>query len=91
MQCIEGSPEAVELIYGRICASRRHHDLIKLMDEPASERYFPDWYMGVTPASHSAQIKLSSTQWQRLSQAAAGAAAPPGMQLLQRFWQKLAR
>lgn len=91
MQCVEGPPDAVELVYARIRASRLHHDLIKLMDEPSAERYFPDWYMGVTPASHSEQVKLSSAQWQRLSQDAARAAAPPGMLLLQRFWQKLAR
>lgn len=91
MQCIEGLPDDVELIYARICASRQHRDLIKLMDEPSAERCFPDWYMGVAPASRSAQLQLSSAQWQHLNHEAAGAAAPPGMQLLQRFWQKLAR
>lgn len=90
MQCFEGPPDAVALIYARIRASRQHHDLITLMDEDSAERYFPDWYMGVTPASHSAQLELSSAQWQRLSRDAS-ATAPPGMQLLQRFWQKLAR
>lgn len=90
MQCIEGPPDDVELIYTRICASRQHRDLIKLMDEPSAERCFPDWYMGVAPASRSAQLQLSSAQWQRLNQEA-GTSAPPGMQLLQRFWQKLAR
>lgn len=91
MQCFEGPPDAVTLIYARIRASRQHHDLITLMDEPSTERYFPGWYMGVTLASHSAQVKLSSAQWQRLSQDAAGETAPPGMLLLQRFWQRLAR
>ena len=47
MQCLEGEPRALELIYHAISADTRHHRIVRLVDEPTSARLFPNWSMGV--------------------------------------------
>ena len=47
MQALEGPADAVGATYARIEADPRHHDLIRLLDEPADARAYPDWAMGV--------------------------------------------
>lgn len=47
LQYLEGPSEAVGVIYDGISADERHHDVVTLVDEPADERCFADWSMGL--------------------------------------------
>ncbi|GAB5537041.1 MAG: BLUF domain-containing protein [Rubricoccaceae bacterium] len=46
MQVLEGPGEAVDAVYARVCADRRHHSAITLLDRSVDGRVFPDWSMG---------------------------------------------
>lgn len=46
MQVIEGEEERVRTLYKRINRDRRHHHLVRLLEETIPERRFPDWSMG---------------------------------------------
>lgn len=56
MQAIEGPEDAIFQLYKNICSDQSYHNVITLIDEPITERVFPDWYMGfasLTPESVS--------------------------------------
>lgn len=46
LQCLEGKKEDVLSIYSKIKSDPRHKDIVDLVEEKATERYFPDWSMG---------------------------------------------
>lgn len=45
-QILEGPAEAVEPLYAKIGADKRHASISKLILEPIEERDFPNWSMG---------------------------------------------
>lgn len=45
MQLLEGPPEAVGLVYGRLLLDERHQDVIKMADSIVEARNFSDWFM----------------------------------------------
>lgn len=45
-QLIEGPPDSLDLLYGRLLADPRHHDLDMLARWDIPSRLFPDWSMG---------------------------------------------
>lgn len=47
VQVLEGSPQAVNRVYGRIVADTRHHDPVLLGYRQVSQRSFAPWSMGV--------------------------------------------
>jgi hypothetical protein len=87
MQCLEGPDAAVRQAYRRILISRKHKELIELMDSPISRRAFGEWVMGSAITTHSELLAVSTAQWTQLS---AGApfptSIPPGLGMLQVFW-----
>lgn len=91
MQCIEGPAHAIGLVFERILASRRHRDVITLMDEPIDDRGFTQWHMALAHCSGSELLRLSSAQWQTTLQQhrddAPGACV--GLQLLHTMWKEL--
>lgn len=50
-QVLEGPLEAVTGIYARIEQDDRHSKVLKLIQEPITERAFPDWSMGMARVS----------------------------------------
>lgn len=46
MQVLEGEPDSVADIYGRIAKDARHTDLAVLSNEPIAKRSFSQWNMG---------------------------------------------
>ncbi len=46
MQALEGEEQAVRAVHAKIERDRRHKGLITLLQEPISERRFPEWSMG---------------------------------------------
>ncbi len=44
-QCIEGPPQALDLMWQSLQNDPRHHDLALLVREPQSARQFADWNM----------------------------------------------
>jgi hypothetical protein len=45
MQAIEGTPAAIDALYRKIAADPRHRHLIKVLQEPITEREFAGWSM----------------------------------------------
>lgn len=92
MQYFEGPEASVAAAYERIRASRRHKDLIELMRLEPAQRVFPDWSMGLAPATQSELLALSSARWQQIhDEAGLLTPIPIGLQLLQGFWQRFNR
>jgi hypothetical protein len=50
-QVLEGFPEIVEELYAHIARDPRHHQVVKLVDEPRTHRSFGDWSMGLARAT----------------------------------------
>jgi hypothetical protein len=46
-QVLEGAPEAVTPLFEKIGQDKRHKRVVKLIEEPADGRDFPDWSMGL--------------------------------------------
>ncbi|RYC66615.1 BLUF domain-containing protein [Spirosoma sordidisoli] len=46
IQVLEGEAQAVETLFERIQADRRHTDITRVMNRPIDQRFFPDWAMG---------------------------------------------
>lgn len=89
MQYLEGSEEALRITYARILASKQHHGVIQILNEPIAERSFPDWDMGLAKSSKSELLALSTARWQSLESEAAGSSATSsGLKLLRSFWQR---
>lgn len=92
IQCIEGADDVVQLTYQRIRASRRHKNIVELLDDRIVQRSFPDWLMGFAQPTRSELLSLSTARWQRLaSEVPGGGAASPGLSLLQGFWKNTRR
>lgn len=69
-QCIEGEEAAVLDTFARIVASRRHHSIFELLNEPIAGRSFPDWHMGFfgPPGVRSLSEGREHGEWQRLGE-----------------------
>jgi hypothetical protein len=50
-QVLEGAPEVVEALLGRIELDRRHHQLTRIITEPIAKRSFESWTMGFQAVS----------------------------------------
>ncbi len=46
-QVIEGPVDAVQALYDRIARDSRHHQLVKIVEEPIFQRDFEGWSMGL--------------------------------------------
>jgi len=47
LQVLEGTHEAVGLLYAKIGLDKRHDRVVKLIEEPIEQRDFQDWTMGI--------------------------------------------
>lgn len=56
LQVLEGAPEAVSLVLGRIIADPRHRDVRIVSDEFGDERAFSDWAMASLPAERDETV-----------------------------------
>ncbi len=45
LQLIEGEHADVTALFKKICRDSRHHGILKVVDEPITEREFPTWSM----------------------------------------------
>jgi len=92
MQYFEGSEDSVRDTYERIRASRRHRDIIEILNERIAQRSFPDWQMGFAQPAQSELLALSTARWQSMAGEALGSSAiSPGLALLQSFWKRARR
>ena len=92
MQCFEGPEPAVEETYARIRASRRHKNLIELLNERVRARSFGALDMGRAEPTPSKLLALSTARW--TSQAVTGTDQQfksPGFELLLEFWRGMQR
>lgn len=46
IQVLEGRDGVIDALYSRIQADRRHKNVMKLIDEPITEKSFAQWLMG---------------------------------------------
>lgn len=92
MQCFEGAPDAMRLTYDRIRNSRRHKDIMELLNEPITVRAFPDWQMGFAKPTRSELLALSTAQWHSMSEAnSLSSSGSLGFALLKSFWKRAQR
>jgi Sensors of blue-light using FAD len=87
MQYLEGEIDDVLTTYNRILVSKRHHQIIELMNCPIPARDFGDWFMGLGTPTKSQLLDLVAAQWrQHLVRRSDVAEEPLGLKLLRRFW-----
>jgi hypothetical protein len=92
MQYFEGSEDSMRVTYERIRASRRHKDIIEVLNERSAQRIFPDWQMAFAQPTRSELLALSTARWQRMAGEPLGSSAiSPGLALLQDFWKRARR
>lgn len=76
IQAIEGPPDAIGRLYDNICADQTHHLMIKLIDDPISERAFADWSMGFQNLSAGQPAEPGFTEYLKIWPAAVTAKRP---------------
>ena len=81
MQYFEGRVDAVHETFKRIEASRQHHQINVLLDQPIVEREFAQWTMGFSHAGAQELLELAHAPWNDLRQIG------PGAELLRGFWR----
>lgn len=90
-QFFEGTPQAVEDVYKRIKASKKHHTIFELVNEASKERYFSDWSMGCCFIPKTKMQALVHAQWKsQLPLVTKHAKKSLGIKMLQEFWLNLA-
>jgi len=92
MQCIEGPADSIRITYDRILASRRHIDVVQLLDRRIEGRSFADWQMGFAQPTKSEMLALATARWREMGAGPrVSASASPGLALLRSFWQRAGR
>ena len=92
MQCFEGPEKSMHGTYERIRASRRHRDIIELLNKPIEARSFADWQMGFAEPTQSELLALSTARWESMDDTMRRSlSASPGLLLLQSFWKRSRR
>ena len=90
-QYIEGPPESVEDVYGRIRASRRHADIVEFMHGEIDARQFSRWYMAFAEAPPTLMQRLAGSEWDVVLPSLGRRVLPsPGLALLLDFWARAA-
>ncbi|AYA36724.1 BLUF domain-containing protein [Hymenobacter oligotrophus] len=59
LQVLEGPADEVHYIFERISRDCRHHNITRLADGPAEQRYFSDWTMGFQAIRPEEYAKLT--------------------------------
>lgn len=54
MQALEGEEQMVKTLFKKICNDSRHHRIIPLLQEPVTERQFPESLMAFRDLNHQA-------------------------------------
>jgi len=89
MQCLEGPTDALQVTYDRILASRRHRNVLALLDMPTAARSFADWQMGFAEPTRSELLALTTARWLEKGKGPrVSVSTSPGLALLQGFWQR---
>jgi hypothetical protein len=58
IQVLEGRDGVIDALYSRIQADRRHKNVIKIIDEPITEKSFAQWLMGFSVTDVEKTAKL---------------------------------
>ena len=93
MQCLEGEERAVRRLYERVAVDKRHAEVRTLLTQPAEERLFAQWWMGLLNLD-AAGCELDRERLQRLLAASRGvtadnASSAHALALLQDFRRQL--
>jgi hypothetical protein len=64
LQYLEGPAHALESVYARIQASRRHRELEILFKGDVSERLFETWHMAFAQVPESTFLRLAEADWE---------------------------
>ena len=92
MQCLEGPPDSLQTTYERILASRRHTNVVQLLDRRIETRSFAEWQMGFAEPTRSELLALTTARWQEMNAGPRiSASISPGLALLRSFWQRMRR
>lgn len=82
MQMLEGPQPSIESAMRRIHASKLHHGIIVLIDEPVSVREFASWHMAFKHVAPHEFLSLRDADWVR-----ADDRLTVGRELLRQFLQ----
>lgn len=86
LQFLEGEDAAIERVYARITADRRHHSLLKLYRQHGKDRLFGDWTMAVVkPQEIGAEHRRFCQGLRELELDAAGPHAKAVLPFLESF------
>ena len=92
VQCFEGPEESIPVIYDRIRASRRHHELVELMNERVDRRSFEGWEMALAQPTRSELLALSTARWKAQAHGpVADSGGRYGLGLMKTIWQRSRR
>lgn len=86
-QCLEGPPEEIRELFGRIERDPRHTNVVVMFEHPSARRAFPEWFMGCTRLTDSDVLQLSTARWERLEAQLDRETVSPGFILLQSLWR----
>ncbi|NDI86403.1 BLUF domain-containing protein [Undibacterium crateris] len=91
-QYLEGSKDAVDLVYERIRRSFSHRNICELVSEPILLRHFSSWSMGFAEGTASELKAIAQAHWNHERRNLKGAShVSPGLKLLLHFWQNSKR
>jgi len=92
MQCLEGTRTAVDAAYARIRGSKRHGDIVELLNEAITRRRFADWQMAFAhPSGAELDALRATSRWKHSRDVTTGRTIPDslGLFLLQEFWGRM--
>lgn len=87
LQCLEGSPEAIDRVYGHILRDPLHHHIFELLRDPAPEREFGDWHMAFRSTGSQHAFNSDADEIAARLAVPAGVLSP-ARHLLSAFWNR---
>ncbi len=88
LQYIEGPPDGIDSVYGRILQAGSHIDIVELARGRLGQRQFPYWSMRALPVEAALLRQLSASDWSGFTRALQGdRSAPTPVDLLDRVVQ----
>lgn len=71
LQYLEGPEDGIRVVYARILASPRHHEILELGRGHVSGRHFPYWSMRLLPAEPEQVHAIARADWTGVSRSRA--------------------
>lgn len=88
-QYLEGSPEAVNIVYNRVLRSTSHCGIVEMLNSEVEQRHFSTWAMGFSEATKTDLQQISQATWnEQRRQITNQPMDSLGLVLLLGFWER---